>query len=468
MTLERSIAWTFFVGVGFALFTNSASAQPEIKPVKDASAVNAVTNYRDIGRGGIPATELKNAREQFAKFAKYFADVVKYPPVYKNPQEFKIETPANQTLTIDGPNGILQEISRFMIEPFPGNAKATPDQAAYITEFGAAFDAALKTLIESDPEPIVRVNAARVLAHVCRGGSPAHYATLTTLLSNANVRTEVKYYLFQAAANLLAAYNVTDLTTRAHSGDPKQVAGLVIALQDCITKPDMIFAGLPKNDIKAATPDQLAVIAFVRRQAVHALAQVRFVSIPGLDGKTVNLHPAYTLVRIALADPAIVPAAGPAEAAEAAIGICNMAPVKGYNADVAAEAVTSALVTFARPRAANAFDKSLPWRTYSLRIAEALRGWRPLFDPNYSLATPAKFDASSVPALIEDMYKEVVPKVLAPMDKVDGSGKPDVGAKVDIEGLLKRLATLKENPKRNTTLFAGKPETTIEFAIPKK
>lgn len=478
MTLARYTTWTLLAGAGFAFFCGAAAAQQLAKPVKDSSAVSKVNDYRDIPRGGIAPEDLKEARENFTKFAKYYAEVVAHPSVYKTPQEFKVDPNSTANLAIDGPNGILQELSRFMLEAVPGGQKIGVDQAVYIREFGAALDSALKDLIEKHPETIVRVNAARVLAHVCRGGSPAHYPTLTALISNANTRTEIKHYLLQGAGNLLGAYDANWTKTRNHVGQtetPKVVGALVKAIDDCITNPAQLMTGLPNNKADQASEDQLAVIGLVRRQAIKALARVRYVVVTGPDGAP--LYPVHTLARVALSDPALVPAPGPADTAEAVIGICNMAPVEAngirfkpvkYNADVALEAVTAGLVTFASPRAADAFDRRLSWRSYSLRLAEALRNWRPLFDPDFDVSAPARFDATRVPAIVEDFYKDVVPRVLAPMDRVDSSGKPDIGAKVDIEGLRSRLTAMRGNPNRNTILVLEAPQTSINFGPPKK
>ncbi len=478
MTLARYAAWTLLVGAGFTLFAGTGRAQPPAVPVRDNVAPGKVAEYRDIGRGGIPKEELKAAKEHFAKFANFYAEVVAHPSVYKAPQDFKPPAAALRYITIDGPDGILVNLDQYVLEPGIGTRRAGPDHVVYSREIGAALDAALKELIEKSAEPIVRVNAARVLAHVCKGGSSAHYATLTSLISNANTRTEVKYYLFHAAANLLAAYDPNWLKTRNHvsqTEDPKTVGALVKALEDCINTPSLLLAGLPDDKADNASQDQLAVLSLVRRQAIKALAQVRFVVINDPNGKP--LYPSYTLARVALGDPALIPAPGPADAAEAVIGLCTMAPVevKGdrvtpvkYNADAVVEAITAALVTFASPRAADAFDRRLPWRSYSLRISEAMLKWRPLFDPDYEITQPNKFSAARVPPVVEELYKNVVPTVLAPMDKVDSKGMPDIGSKVDIEGLRSRLTAIRANAKRNTTLFPGLPQTTIVFAPAKK
>jgi hypothetical protein len=317
----------------------------------------------------------------------------------------------------------------------------------------------------------VRVNAARFLAHCARSGAPVHFKTVTALLSDAKTAPEVKHYLLQAAAALLAAGDVNDIKIRKHAVDGAELYGLVKAVDDCITNPAVAILNLKSAEVPA---DQLEVVGLIRRQAIRALAQVKWVMVPPPEGKP-PLYPAHTLVRIAMNDPSLPPLAKPADAAEAAMGIANMAPVywrtnryepiKSYNADVAAEAVLQALITFAGPRAATINDKSLPWRRYSLQIAEALQKWRPLFDAQFDPTQPAKFNPP--PPAVEDIYKFALPNVLHPIEKVDFMGKPDPAVVVNIQGLTERRDRLRDN-RKTTTLFEGVKETSIVFQAPPK
>ncbi|QJX00351.1 hypothetical protein [Frigoriglobus tundricola] len=476
MPRTRFITWTLLAVGGFALLPAAASGQAPLPKKPDTARI---IELRELPRGGIQKAELKEAREHFAKLAKYYADTIAHPDVWKASQDFKIETPgALRPPTIDGPEGLLRDLDRYLLEFVPGTKTPNLEPLDYIREFGAALDAALKNLIETHPEPIVQINAARVLAHVARTGAPAHYTTITALLSNANTPTGVRNYLFHAAGAVLSAYDPNDPVLRKHSGDPAAVGALIKVLDDAITTPSMLLTGLPADaKVDDIAQDQLLVIGYVRRQAVKALAQCKFASFPGPGGKTI--YPAFTLTRVARGDSALAPLPGPAEAAEAIIGICGMAPVfeqnkggfaavKGYNPDVAVEAILAGLITFAKPRAGDAFNRSLPWRTYALRIAGGMRDWRPLFDPDFNPNQPNRFAPQLVPASVEELLKEVVPKVLAPMDKVDANGKPDIAAKVDIEGLQRRLVELRARPNRKTELFTGVPQTRIDFAELKK
>jgi hypothetical protein len=463
MSRARITTWTLLLAAGFALAAPRPAAAQDLTPIPKKPDLQPLRDQLEQPRrGGMTAADLKKVRESSAGFAKFIADVLAHPLLWKSAQEFKPDLPPTFPYpSLEGQNGMFRDLDRFLLEPVIGGTKVGPDQADYIREFGRAFDAALKDLIETHPERIVRINACRVLAHVARAGAPAHYETLTALLTNPNTTADLRYHLFQAAGALLGAADPTEIKLRKHSGDPKAVGALVRALQACVTDPALLLPGFKAEE---ATADQFVVVAFVRRQAIRALGHVKFAALPGPDGKT-PIFPAHTLVCVLLANPALVPTPGPAEAAEAVLGLCHMRPpAKGFNADVAVEAIAAGLNTFATPRAANVNDRSLPWRAYSLRLAEALRAWRPMFDPDWEPAAPAKFDASRVPPEFEELYKDVVPKVLAPIEKVDSAGKADSTAEVKVVELRERVKALRSSPKRSKTLFDGFPETSVEFA----
>jgi hypothetical protein len=473
MPLARVATKTLLLAAGFALLLR-ASAQAQDPPIPRKPDTAVVTTYRDTIRGGIPKEELPKAREAFKTYAKYIAALIAHPALWKPQQDIKAD-PNARSLTLEGSNGIFHDLDKFILAPVPGGPKSgnfEPD--AYIREMGAALDAALRDLMENHPERLVRLNAARTLAHVARSGAPAHFQTVTALLANPKTGAEIKYYLLHAAAALLDALDPADMKLRKHAADPKTVGALVKTVQDYVTNPGMI---LPGYKPELVTDEQLQVVGLVRRQAVRALAKVKFVMIDGPDSKTPVLYPSYTLVRVAMGDPALTPAPGPADCAEAVIGLCNMAPVerqgdnfvvavKNFNADVAVEAITQGLVTFAAPRATDRDDRSVPWRSYALRIAEALYKYQPLYDPFFNFLQPNKFDAKLVPASLKELYRFVVPKVLYPLEKVDNKGVPVEDP--DVPGLRGLLDRMKANPKRKTVLFDGVKETSIDFAAPKK
>jgi hypothetical protein len=471
MPLARLASLTLLTLAGFALADSAAGAQD--LPRKNNDAFGNVNIFREYPGGGIPKEKLPEAQKAFASFAKYYTEVLAHPLVYKAPTSFKEEKgPGGVTVpVIDGINGIMLEMERYLVIPSPDARNVSGKQADFIREMGAALDAAFKEQMENAADVIVRINTARVYVNLCRTGAAAHFPTVTAALNNANLRPEVKTYMLQAAGALLWAYDPTELRTRRHAGDLKAVGALVEALQNNITKPELLVPGLPGNKLDEKTPiEQFQVVAFLRRQAVKALAQCRFAVVAGPDGKT-SIYPAHALCRVALADPALIFPPSPGEAADAALGILNMAPVrvlpdgraefvKGYSHEVALEAVTSALVAFAAPRAARADDRTLPWSNYATRIAEGLLTYRKLFDPDFD-AVANKFDGKLAPAAVEEYTKDITANVLAPMDKVD------VAKPVKMESLRKRLRDARNDPKRKTELITGAAATSVAFPPPK-
>jgi hypothetical protein len=288
------------------------------------------------------------------------------------------------------------------------------------------------------------VNAARLLAAACRSGAHSHYPTVTELLTAPTTDPEVKYHLLQAAGNLLAAYDINDYRSRKHSHGPKEVGALVAAVQDCVLKPDALIPLVEVADGKASrkvvAPDQVPVLQFIRRQAIRALGQVRFAEFEIEKGKT--LYPSHTLALVATSKVPIETFAASADkveivvapknaigdaadAAEAVLGLMNMAPPKGgaaarQYAPPIADAVTSGVITWATPRAATPADKSLPWRGTAARMEEGLKTWQGLYDVNYNPAQPA-VKADLVPPVVAATAKAVTDNVLTPMNSPTGT-----------------------------------------------
>ena len=183
MTLSRLAAWTLLAAAGFALINRAASAQDSPIPVQSGEALDAMVTYKDSASRGIPTAELPAARKQFLRFAKYYGDVVQHPLVYKHLQDPSTKDPGGRTIpTFEGQGeSVFTQLNRFVVEPTPRSG-ITKDRGDYIREFGAAFDTVLKPIINENPEKIVRINATRILAAVCKSGATAFYPTVTELL----------------------------------------------------------------------------------------------------------------------------------------------------------------------------------------------------------------------------------------------------------------------------------------------
>lgn len=453
MTLTRLACWTLLAALGFGLAVPATARQDKNAPfpkMKDEIRTR-VNELRDNPKPLNPS-ELKQAQQDFELLAKYLAAVVADTRIYTAAQEF------NPSPLIPKLDDIVRSFEGYIRVPAPGN-RVGPDDADYIRELGIAVDKELGEVVRNSSDRIVRVNAARLLASACRSGAAVHYPTVTALLANANTPAEVKYYALKAAENLLAAYDLNDIRSRKHSNNPKkanELAELVQAIEDCIVKPNTLVAGGAAGadgKVPAMTADQQNVVAFIRRQAVKALGQLRFATIPGPTGAPI--YPAHTLTRVIESDPAVVPPPGEAEVAEAVIGLCNMAPSKGYVPEVAADAVATGVIAFASKRSSNPADKSIAWRGYAGRMSEALKLWKGLFDGNFDPARPTAYDPTAVPKVVNDVAAAADRMVLMPIDKADPA------VKVDVEGLKGIRRDLRADPKKSTTLYRDVPNTTI-------
>lgn len=455
MVSIRISCWTLLAAAGFALVYEPVGAQ---QPSKDdlpqkTSKYNEVSSFK--AAPVIAPEDLPKAKAAFEALAKYNAEYISHPKVYSAPKEFN---PPSSKFgeTVATTDKILDELNRHILVPLPGS-RVGKNNADYIRELGIALDAAIKEVIENNGERIVRLNATRMLAVACRSGATAHYPTVTGLISNPNTPPEVKHYAMKAAENLLAAYDLNDYRSRKHSAGPKEVGELISALQDAILKPSSILptpAGA-EGKLEALSPDQQQVLAFIRRQAVRSLAQVRFAEFKGADGK--KLYPAVTLARVAMSDPALVPPPNSAEAAEAVIGILNMTPPHGRASKPYAyamcDAVAAGLATFATPRAANPADKTQAWRGTAARMADAFKVWRALFDQNFDPVKPTAYVAELVPKPVNDLLSDAERRILTPME----------GAipKIDVDGIRRFRSNLRADKEWTLSPFLDNPTVTL-------
>jgi hypothetical protein len=465
MTLVRTSSWTLLAATGFALAIAPVGARQAAKEElpRRPGLLNELTELK--AAAPIPAAQLPRAKEVFAAYGKYLTELISSPIIYRATAEFVPDT-RNPVKTLDQINA---DLTRDLLIPEPAGGKVGRDQADYIRELGIALDASLKKLIEEGPpnkeyEQIVKLNAARLLATAARTGAAAHYPTVTALLKNPGTPPEVKVYALKAAEHLLGAYHIDVHTTqkRDHSVHPKVLIELVQALEDVIVAPNKLEAGQPAAAApEPPTPEQLAVNAYIRRQAVKALAQCRFASITVPPGGPTT-YPAHTLARVIYSDPALNPPPNPAEIAEATLGLCNMSPTRGYNEYAAADAVATGIIAFATPRAVDKSDHRYPWRAYAARLTEGLRLWKGVFDRAYDPTRPSAPTAPP-PAVVAEITSDektgAIARVLIPIER----SATDTTVTIDIAGMTDLRDRIRKNPKRGATLFQEVPSTSVDI-----
>lgn len=366
MRLSQFLNVTLFLTLGFALASPAARGQSRLDDIKLSSKLDIDINEMKKG-------DVKPNRKTLDEFMSYFAQKLQHPDMFKPAQEFGT--------TILPMQSTLDQFSARVLVPEPGQ-RYNIYQADYIKWFGDAFVATFKPILETHADRIVRLNAARMLAAGAACGAPAFGPLVTELITNPNTPAEVKFWAFKAAEGLLAAHDIQKMVgnnPRGHTLDTVELGALVKALEENIFDPTK-FVTFPTGVDPKKPPAELgAVVSFIRRQVVRAYARIRFASLETGDGK--SLYPAFTLARVAMSDPKIVPAPGPVELAEAVLGLTAMQPGNDMMIDAAADAVATGLISLAsvlnNPNA-DAAVKTTPWKVYGARLRVALPAWKTL------------------------------------------------------------------------------------------
>ncbi len=370
------------------------------------------------------------------------------------------------------------------------DARLTLDQQDYIHEFGAALDEAVRAVLAKNPPPVIRVNAARMLAVAARSGAKEHAPTIIALLSNKFFKVkdqfvetppDVLYWTLKAAENLLAAADPRAFgtgTPARHSLEPKELVALVqilegmvlngppVADKAAVITPEQpvkpVLAPVPgappaagaaqqeaapggKLEPKGLTPEQVAVVRYFRRQAVRALAKVRFDTLGGENGVP-EIHPGWTLAKVAVSDVSINPPPAAAEVGEAVMGLCGIHPSSNLNVDVLLQAIAVGTGSFFGPKAFEPKDKSIGWKLYASRLDAALAGMQKTTQVNPRL--------KPFQPQINGLAGVITTNVTGPLEKDDAMARPNLDPLV---------SWVQQNPPKdpNRSLYSDSPKYTL-------
>jgi hypothetical protein len=416
------------VGLGTAAVSGQSgsvdlkSYRLETKPLP-GDATLRMFERRD-GKVKTSGPDLKNNQQLFRQVAQSFVYKVTQAQYYTAITSGELKArPYDQTIA-----SVFNDLNSYiLVPPAPtANTRLTFEQSEYIKEFGAALDEAIRAALTAKgmPPTIIRVNAARMLAFAARSGAPAHAKTILALLNNQFYKgkdgkpietpPEVLYYALKAAAELLGAYDpiarggtdayrhtipAADLAALIQVLDKMVLNGPPVAAHAAELDPGHMLKPTPLTNktppggarppaatqpaavppaapakatapIKPATPEQLALVRFYRRQAIRALANVRH-DIVGGELNVPEVRPLWTVARVAVADPAINPPPDTAEIGEAVIGMCGISPTRNLNTDELLSAIALGTAKFLRAKANDAADKSVPWKLYAARLTAA-------------------------------------------------------------------------------------------------
>jgi hypothetical protein len=251
--------------------------------------------------------------------------------------------------------------------------KPGQEQVEFADEFGKAIAAAVQVVLKESNKPIERINAVRLLSVAAEVPAPSLADPLVAIVNNPKASEPEKLYAFQALRNLLERDDPNDPNRHVFggaAGNPK--------LHD-------IFTALTNYIFQKRTPKddkERAVIEFIRRDAVAALARFREPSIRKAD-RSLMSRPAWALARVMGQDPSVFPPFTIQEQMEAATGFAQMKADPDINLDLSAYVMAGLLINAAR--AANLDNErmsgsgTLPvvqWKLVAARWSYALSVWR--------------------------------------------------------------------------------------------
>ena len=336
--------------------------KPPDNPSRYRTAVNQMRN------GSKRVQDDPANREAIKIVAEWLAYTLCTPP-------YNGDTPTDRT-----PIGLERSMTEMMREArslsniYAGStAKPGQEQIEFADEFGKAIAAAAGVVLKESNRPIERINAVRLMSVAAEIPAPSLTGPLVAIVNDPKASEPEKLYAFKALQNLLEQPDPTDPNRHiwgGAAGNPK--------LHD-------IFTALSNYVFQKRTPKddkERAVIEFIRRDAVAALARFREPTLRKLD-RTMLSRPAWALARVMGQDPSVFPPFTIQEQMEAATGFAQMKADPDVNLDLSAYVMAGLLINAAR--AANldhgrANDTgTLPvvqWKVVAARWSHALSVWR--------------------------------------------------------------------------------------------
>ena len=260
-------------------------------------------------------------------------------------------------------NGLIQQlVTPLLLKEFRAKPRRTGvpngNQVDYIELFAKELTKCLRDVLSRNSKPIVRVNAARMLALVAETEQEAVADTLVDVLRNPRESDGVKLYALRGLLKLFES----GTSEQSVFKDPKREARAILALQEYIArKPD-----LPKD------PMEVEALRYVRREAVRAMASTRHATVP--NNKEPAGRTAWWLLKVARKD-GLTPEPSLSEQMEAAIGACQLRGNKDLQSDYLAYHAAGVLVDFLsefnRAKLGGS-EANLAWKSYATRFGFAL------------------------------------------------------------------------------------------------
>jgi hypothetical protein len=394
--------------------------------------------------GNIRVKDDPKNRETIKTFAQYLAFTICTPPYNGEP------LPGGKAPNSQQNVAELMDDARRSSDIYSGTtAKPGQEQLEFADEFGKAIAEATAVVLKESAKPVERINAVRLMAEAARIPAPSLADPLLAVVNNPKGSDAEKIFAFQGLRNLLDQSDVNEPSRHifgASAGNPK-LGEIAIALTNYVMQ-----KRAPKDD------KERAVIEFVRRDAVAALAKFKDPSIRKANRELIT-RPAWALARVMAQDPSVSPPFTIQEQMEAATGFAQMKVDPDMSLDLAAYTMAGLLVNAAR--AANLDNEratgtgTLPvvqWKLTAARWSYALSVWRKNVE-----SVPAARNPGAV--------REVATIGIALLTEIEKTG-----AGATTAGGVQQLITWGTNnpPKawaemKPATLYTDDPQTVLPF-----
>jgi hypothetical protein len=334
---------------------------------------------------------------------------------------------------------LVSDLRSQLVVITPGDSAIPAPKIHFARQFGAAAVRAIDEVLNKGPQPVVRMNAVRLLAVVAESGAPAATERVIALLRDKDkgLSVEALYYGLKAAEQAIAMYDPAR-SADAQKWVTKDTYFALVSLVDDIVQqvpasvalnthqPDQAGTGLLTTDPKAPpktaptslTAEQVATVQAFRLQAVRALARVKTDVVYDSKGE-MKRRPAYTLARVAISDTTLVPAPSKREVIEAVGGLATAAPTDPeIDPLVLGIAMARGVLEFASDKAAGRVGESgqqfLHWRLTGARMKALFQAW------DVTLGK-SKLDKDGK-ALLRGFATDAVTHVFEPMSKQTDAG----------------------------------------------
>lgn len=356
---------------------------------------------------------------------------------------------------------LVSDLRAQLVIVSPGDNTIAAPRLHFAREFGAAAVRAIDEVLGKGPQPVVRMNAVRLLAVVAESGAPAATKKVIELLKEKEngLSVEVLYYALKGAEQAIAMYDPARSAEAQKWVTKDTYFALVSVVDDIVQKvpasvalntyqPDRAGTGTLTTDPKTApkpapstlTAEQVATVQAFRLQAIRALAKVKTDVVIDSQGNN-KRRPAYTLARVAVSDTTIVPPPSPREIIEAVGGLATAAPTDPELDPLVLGVVMARGVSdFVTDKAAGGVGEAGPqaqhWKLTGARMKVAFQAW------DVSVGK-SKLDKDGK-TLLRELAQLAITQVFDPLSKQSETGVVN-GLRKDAldEWLTKRLQDVK-------------------------